>query len=377
MRRPRLSNTLVQTAPSAFCMVAGLSNTAVRAQVIAYPLFMLVLVLLLADERTRSRRVFVVFPLLVLWANVHGSVVVGAAIVSLRGALLVYSLIRARVRVTEHLPRAALFLLAPWACVLASPYAVALPGYYHRTLANPSFGRLVFEWTPSTVRNEPIFFAALLLAVWLGFGHGRSLGAFARLALLLSAVGGLVAIRNVVWFALVAVAVLPRALDAAWPPRQTPRHKRLNLLLATMALAGLSVTAAATAARGGTWFERGFPSKAGEIVSAVAAADPQANVFANDRYADWLLFEHPELRGRVAYDIRFELFTAHELRGIYDFTVQRGPAWRRIAKGYDILVLDPKQQRSVIRFYARRLHARWLYRDPHVAVMKLATQQRP
>ena len=90
-----------------------------------------------------------------------------------------------------------------------------------------------------------------------------------------------------------------------------------------------------------------------------------------------MLFQHPDLQGRVAYDIRFELFTAHELRGIYDFTVQRGPAWRRIAKGYDILVLDPKQQRSVIRFYARRLHARWLYRDPHVAVMKLATQQRP
>jgi hypothetical protein len=365
------SATLVLVA----CFVVGLPNTALRAQVLAYPLFALVLALLLADDRARSRRVFLVFPLLVLWANVHGSVVVGAAIVSLHGALLAFAAVRRRLSAAQQLPRAAVFLLAPWACVLASPYALALPGYYERTLANQSFDQLVFEWTPSTVRNEPIFFAVLLLAVWLGFGHSRTLGTFARLALLLSAVGGLVAIRNIVWFALVAVAVLPRSLDAAIPPRQTDRHKRFNLALSTIAVAGLTITAAATAAHGRDWFERGFPAKAGDIVS-VAAANPQTEVFANDRYADWLLFEHPNLRGRLAYDIRFELYTSRELRGIYDFTLQRGLAWRRIATGYDVFVLDPTQQRSVIRFYARRLHAQWLYRDRQVVVLKLPTQPR-
>jgi hypothetical protein len=278
--------------------------------------------------------------------------------------------------VARELPRAALFLLAPWACVLASPYVLSLPGYYHRTLANRSFDQLVFEWTPSTVRNEPVFFAVLLLALWLVFGYGRMLGTFARLALVLSAVGGLVAIRNIVWFALVAVALLPRALDAAIPPRQTERHKRINLALATIAIAGLTVTAAATAAHGRDWFERAFPTKPGDVVSATVAAEPRAKVFANDRYADWLLFEHPNLRGRVAYDIRFELFTARELRGIYDFTVQRGPAWRRIADGYDVFVLDPMHQKSVIRFYTRRLHAQWLYRDRHVVVLKLPPRRR-
>jgi hypothetical protein len=366
------SATLVLIA----CFIVGLPNTALRAQVLAYPLFALVLALLLADDRARSRRVFLVFPLLVLWANVHGSVVVGAAIVSLQGALLAFSAVRRRVSVAKQVPRAAFFLLAPWACVLASPYALALPGYYQRTLANRSFDQLVFEWTPSTVRNEPIFFAVLLVALWLAFGYGRALRTFARLALLLSAFGGLVAIRNIVWFALIAVAVLPRALDAAIPPRQTERHKRFNLALAALAVAGLTITAAATAAHGRDWFERGFPAKAGDIVSEEVAANPQAGVFANERYADWLLFEHPNLRGRVAYDIRFELYTSRELRGIYDFTLQRGLAWRRIATGYDVFVLDPTQQKSVIRFYARRLHAQWLYRDRQVVVLKLPTQPR-
>jgi hypothetical protein len=358
------------------CFMVGLPNTALRAQVLAYPLFALVLALLLADDRARSRRVFLVFPLLVLWANVHGSVVVGAAIVSLQGAVLALTALRRRLPVRQQLPRAAVFLLAPWACVLASPYAFALPGYYQRTLANRSFDQLVFEWTPSTVRNEPIFFVVLLLALWLAFGSGRAFGTFARLALLLSAIGGLVAIRNVVWFALVAVAVLPRALDAAIPPQETPRHRRINLALATIAVTGLTATAVATAAQGRDWFERGFPAKAGDIVSRAVAANPQTEVFANDRYADWLLFEHPNLRGRLAYDIRFELFTDRELRGIYDFTLQRGLTWRRIATGYDVFVLDPTQQKSVIRFYARRLHAQTLYRDRHAVVLKLPTQRR-
>jgi hypothetical protein len=83
------------------------------------------------------------------------------------------------------------------------------------------------------------------------------------------------------------------------------------------------------------------------------------------------------LRGKIAYDIRFELFNGRELQGIYDFTLQRGPHWRRIARGYSILVLDPVQQRGVLDFYRHRLHAEPLYRDRDVAVVKLPTGAAP
>jgi len=355
------------------CFLVGLPNTALRAQVIAYPLFSLVLLLLLADERRPSKRLFLVFPLLVLWANVHGSVVVGAAAVALRGVTLLAPVLKRRLPSPPALRSAAVLVLAPWPCVLASPYALLLPGYYHRTLVNPTFSRIVFEWTQSTIRNEPIFFAGLLLAVWLGFGHGRSLGPFARLALLFTAVGGLLAVRNIVWFALVGVAVLPRALDHAWKPQVAPRRRMLNLALVAVATAGLVVTLAATASRGRSWFEHGFPSRAGNIVAAAATSDPNARVFANERFADWLLFEHPSLQGRVAYDVRFELYTSRELQGVYDFTLERGQHWRRIARGYTILVLDPTQQRSVIRFYVSRLQAVSLYHDRSIVVLRLPT----
>jgi len=60
-----------------------------RAQTLGTLLFVWVVALLLADSRTPSRRVLLVLPLLALWANVHGTVLLGAALATLRGAAIV------------------------------------------------------------------------------------------------------------------------------------------------------------------------------------------------------------------------------------------------------------------------------------------------
>ena len=39
-----------------------------------------------------------------------------------------------------------------------------------------------------------------------------------------------------------------------------------------------------------------------------AELEPDDRVFAPDRFSDWMLFKIPELRGRIAYDVRFELY---------------------------------------------------------------------
>src|SRR5215207_7924365 len=59
-----------------------------RTQMFAYPLFAAVFLLLLLDGRRPSSRVLLVLPLLALWANRHGSAVLGAALICLRGGLL-------------------------------------------------------------------------------------------------------------------------------------------------------------------------------------------------------------------------------------------------------------------------------------------------
>ena len=233
----------------------GASNTVLRAQIPAYVLFALVLLLCLLDERRPSGRVFLALPVLALWANVHGSVVLGAGLVALRGVTLAVGGLRARAPMRAWLPRTGALILLPWLCTLASPYGMALPRYYHRVLGNSTFANVVTEWAASTIRNDPYFFALLLPGVWLMAKSRSAVGPFAQLAFLGTAVAGLLAVRNIVWFALVAAATLPAALDDLWPPAKSPRRIRVNVALMTAgAIAAIGATTA-TLAHDRSWFE--------------------------------------------------------------------------------------------------------------------------
>jgi hypothetical protein len=353
------------------CFLVGLPNTILRAQVPAYVLFALVLVLLLGAEGRSSRRVYLTLPILVLWANIHGSVLTGAALVSLYGATtLVWAFRRER----SGIRRGAVLLIAPWACMLVSPYGLDLPHYYRSVLDNPALSHSVSEWGASTLRGQPFFFALLITAVALAaLGH-RRLTPFSILALAGTGVFGLIAIRNIVWFALVAAAVLPPALDAVWPAAETRRRSGVNLALAAVGVGFACVMAGAVLARGDRWLESGYPSRAAVAVSTAASSDPRARIFANERYADWLLFRDPSLAGRIAYDARFELLTRQQLDRIVAFRLEHGPGWLDAANGYRLLVLDPKSDRGAIAVLARQPGTTVLYRDNQVVVLRRASR---
>jgi hypothetical protein len=55
----------------------------------------------------------------------------------------------------------------------------------------------------------------------------------------------------------------------------------------------------------------GWPSDG--AAAAAAAVGPTGRILADDSHSDWLLWQMPELSGRIAYDVRFELFTQHQL----------------------------------------------------------------
>ena len=362
----RLGASPRSTAVAAlFAVVVGLGQSGFRAETLAYPLFAALLFLLLDDERRPSRRVYLALPLLVLWANVHGSVLLAAALVSIYGLRVAVAEFRAPRSVPA---RAWALTLLPWFCTLASPYGAALPGYYVRLLHNPALTRFVSEWQPATIKSEPLFFALLAGAAALLVRSRSRTPVFAQLALLLTAIGGLLAVRHIPWFALTAAAVLPLLLDDVWPAHPAPRHPQLNIALAVASLAVLVAAAAAYAGHGRSWFEREYPARAGNAVASAAAAAPDADVFADERYADWLLFEHPALSGRIAYDVRFELLSQRELTQIARFRLEQGADWQRVAAPYRILVLDPASDARAIDLLARGAHT--LYRDRNVVVIE-------
>jgi hypothetical protein len=259
----------------------------------------------------------------------------------------------------------------PWLCTLASPYGLALPGYYRSVLGNSSLAHAVSEWGPSTLRGQPVFFVVLFVASWLAARRPESLTPFARLALAATGVLGLLAVRNMVWFALVAAAVLPAALDAIWQPSRGERRPGLNGALAVVGLATFGALAAAAFAHGRDWFEYRYPRAAAAAVAAAARAEPGARIFADDRYADWLLFREPQLAGRVAYDVRFELLTDRQLSEIVAFNAERGLDWQRAADGYGLLVLDSARDKGAVALFKREPGTTVLYRDRNVVVLRV------
>ncbi len=334
-----------------------------RPQSFAYLLFVGVLWLLLDEPRERSRRVYLVLPLLVLWANLHGSVVVGAALVSGFGLVEAAVALRARPRAVGA--RALVLLAAPWLCVLASPYATSLPHYY-RSIFSSGFGSYVTEWAPTTlnVGHAPVYLLALG-GFWLFGRTGGRASWFEKLAFAGLTLLAFDAVRNAVWLGLFSLVVLPRLLDELRAPAVEP--KRLNRLLALAMLALVGVATLGVAFEPESWFTQSYPAAAGN--AAVKAAGAHGRVFANERYADWLVFEHPELAGRIAYDSRFELLTAHQLRSVTAFR-NRIAGWQGTVSGYPALVLDRVDDAQPLGTLVRTRRARVVTRRGPVVVLR-------
>src|SRR5260370_21132279 len=106
-----------------------------HAQTLDQPLFVDVVVLLVSDALRPTNAVFLTLPILVLWANLHGSVVIAAGLVALRGLL----------GLTERTyPRRYLaLLLGAVLSVGITPYGTGVLDYYRSTLVNPAFRSIV------------------------------------------------------------------------------------------------------------------------------------------------------------------------------------------------------------------------------------------
>jgi hypothetical protein len=352
-------------------LLGGAANTVLRAQLAAYVLFAVVLALVLADERRPSRRIYLALPVLVVWANVHGSVLLGAALVSLRGLTFLVGGWRRR-ELGSVAGRAASLLVLPWACVLASPYGLRLLDYYPSVLDNQRLRDASSEWAHSSLHGQPFFYALLAAVVVLAVLGRRRLTPIGAIALAGTAISGVQGVRNIVWFALVVLAVLPAAVDAVWAPRDVSRRARLNLVLG---LGGIAVAIALTsllAARWGTWIQRPYPAAAAAAVSNAARADPNALVFADERYADWVLFQDPALAGRVAYDARFEIIPGPAFSRIVAFRHEDGKNWIRTIRPYRLVVLGTHDDAGAIRLLEARAGTDVLYRGRDVVVLRQA-----
>jgi hypothetical protein len=360
--------------PAVLCGWLFVPASEVRTQAFAIPLFALTTYLLALDSRHASRRVLWTLPILVLWGNVHGTASIGAGLVLLRGLTLMWERRRLRNRPRYLARPLALVLGAPLALLL-TPYGLHSIAYYQSTLGNSALRHLVTEWQPVT--SSPLiaapFFLLAGVTVW-SFGRSAERTTlWEKLALVALAVASVDVIRNVVFFALAALVILPQSLDGLFgnaATRPVATRRRLNGALVGGAAAIAAVSLAVIFGRPAATLEGRYHKPA--MLAAIERAmggDPALKLVDDTRYADWMLWQAPWLAGRVADDSRFELYRSSQLYAFQRLDAAIGLDWKRAADGYRLLVLDRSADADAIKGFRAEPGAKLLYSDGQAVVI--------
>jgi hypothetical protein len=335
----------------------------IRAQVFVLPLYTGLVWLLASEARRPSRRAFLAIPILVVWANLHGSAALGASLTVL---LAVTDLVASRGRRAAR--DVALIALAPLA-VLVTPYGpFQTLDYYRLMLLDPPFADWLTEWQPSHPGWDTLAFYVLAAVAVSALVLGRRrVHPFDLVVLGFTFVGGVLAIRGVPWFALGCMVLVPPALGAVLEGQPAPVRQGVNRTLAAVAGLAVVLTVVVALARDSSWYESEWPNDA--LTPVAASTRGTTRVLAMDRQADWLLWKLPQLRGRIAYDVRFELFDEEFFRRLADFKLQRGDAWKSFADGYQVVVVDERLDSPPTDELLAEPGASRLYGDERVTVV--------
>jgi hypothetical protein len=351
------------------CAVMITPSRELRTQEFVVPLFAIVTYLLARDSRQPSRRVFWCLPILVLWANLHGSVTLGAGLVALHGLMTLWQRRDSLLHRARAWVRPLALMVGPVVAMLITPYGLAILGYYRGTMVSSELRHMVTEWQPvtSSTTTSIAMFLVAALAIW-SFGRNPSkTTTFEKLAFLILAAATIEVVRNSLFFALFAMMILPVSL--AWGDRTAERrsdHRRtlINGAVAGLALFGLLIATVATLVKPSSSVE--FTGQRRGVLTAVervTRADPSIRVMSDEHFDDWLLWRDPALAGKVAADVRYEIMAPRQLQGLEALFSQTGPDWKRAARGYRLLVLDKPDDPGAYTTFRRESGARVLYND--------------
>jgi hypothetical protein len=109
---------------------------------------------------------------------------------------------------------------------------------------------------------------------------------------------------------------------------------------------------------------RNYPTGAARAAAAAARSHPGGQVYAGITYGDWLLWTHPEMAGKVVFDVRYELLHATEVKRIVLFdsgSEVNAPLGRPVA-----YLLDPTTEKDAVKGLPPDV--RTVYKTDHAVV---------
>jgi hypothetical protein len=326
---------------SAMAILPALPAMFIRAQTFAFPLFAVLLAICLTDSEhdCPQRRLILLLPLLALWANIHGSVLMAAG---LAAAYLAYrALNMARRGVWRSAFRCVALAFGALLMPMATPYGSQIVHYYTELLGNRAIAAASPEWRPPTFPSLAFFLfvailALVLISVTAHLIKRRRLSWPLIGATAATALATALASRNDVWFAMIA-ALLLADTARTWLPTQVPERMFLAVLAASaVGFAALGVGALAT--RTSAQYEGLTPLHAISVAAAYAAHHPCDHILADNDAASALLWHDPSLAGRVAFDARLEQYPPQLLYRWITFQAADTKQWARSTNGYQLLI---------------------------------------
>jgi hypothetical protein len=329
------------------------SPPVLRAQTLVYPLLMLFPAVLWRDAQVPSGWKWLLVPLAVLWANLHGSVLLAPVFA---GALLVARALDAR-RDRRPVSKAlaagdAALMLALLGSIFVTPYGFEVWRYYAQTAGNPIFRQYVTEWWPLWMDPDPYKIALLVVVAAAITRSWRSVGSYPVIVLFGLCVMQVTSKRHVTPLALACVVFLPHLLDKALGPRFTMDFREFNPRRAAGTL--MAIAAA---------FVVGIPLGAREAVTSPDPTSAEARLasetagpclLVDEQQADRLMWYYPSLIGRLTHSARMETIPAWFVQQTSTtYAAPRTASSRDFLRRFPIVAMDDRLNGSVIETLSR------------------------
>jgi hypothetical protein len=364
----------------------GLVTLGLRPQLLGMVLFAGTLAILARRDR-RPGLVWALPLIVAVWANVHGSFVLGPA------AVLIAWLSDLPAR-RSGVGRLLLVGLLSAAATLVNPYGVGVWAYAAGVAADPTIRRLITEWQPTALLSfsGAVFYgsvagtAALLTLIVRRAGGGAAGRIVRRTWPTLAWLAGLATLgafaeRGVAWWSIAAPIALAGLLglavggpvDEASDRPRPPSRAPAGSLVTTAIVAVLLVAVVALLP---TW-RRGDPlygpdglltdAPRGITDAVLAQAGPTSRIWNAQRWGSWLEFAVPV--APVAVDSRIELIPADAWA---DHLALSGGAADCSAildrRGVTIVAADAEEQRGLIPLLRASAGWRLVHEDRDGAV---------
>lgn len=321
--------------------------TVARTQTLVYPLFVALLWLLtsiMPSERWRPRAVLAI-PILLLWANVHGSALLGVGLTV--SCMLLWAVRLIRGGYARDALAAASVAVAAGLSILATPYGLSVVHYYSSLMGNDALRMYVSDWRRTSLLSLavlPFIVLCALAAISVSVHMRRTRKSQWNVELLVAA-AALAALafyssRYVVWAAL----ALPYVASTQGTAPQLKVPGRGSRAVGVLASAVLVVLLLALATTSDSSFSKQLPGRL--AAEAALTTVPGDVVLADQSTSTALLWLHPTMARHVAFDIRYEQYSKADLVAYFRFLGSRNQS---LACRYDVVAISSKERPALVR----------------------------